>query len=242
MDARCIIEGEGGIGKSWFALALAELLDPAFVNDPERAVENQIPFSAKDYLLAVKTLPPFSVIIYDEPGQSFHHREFMSEANIILSKTMITYRFKRFISFMNIPGLGLVDKDGKMLVKFLVNVVGNGHAEVFQNLFQKFGGEPWWDKIVDNQYVHSPGVKLRHFYEKKKAKYEDGQYEEYWNTLSEAEVPVLTNADIRKQVLAKLPDFMNDGAISVSKIMGAFDIGRDRARGIKAKVESEKPE
>ena len=36
---------------------------------------------ARDYLYAVKTLPAFSLIIYDEPEQSLHYREFMSEAN-----------------------------------------------------------------------------------------------------------------------------------------------------------------
>ena len=166
----------------------------------------------------------------------------MSEANIILSKTMMTYRFKRFISFLNIPGLGLIDKDGKILVKYLVNVVGHGRSEVFKQLPQKFGGDPWWVSIVDEQHLEAPGVQLRHFYEKKKAKVEDNEYEKYWQTLSDSDAPTLQNVDIVKEVLESPDRFKRNGAFNVSALMGEFDIGRDRARGIKAKVESKNRE
>jgi len=77
MDSRTIVEGEGGIGKSYTALRLAELLDPRFTQDPDGAIEQQVQFSASGYLEAVNRLSPGSVLIYDEPGHSFHHREFM---------------------------------------------------------------------------------------------------------------------------------------------------------------------
>lgn len=240
MDARTIIEGESGIGKSYTALRFGELLDPRFVNDPEGAVAEQVIFSAQEYLSAVTRLPPLSVLIYDEPGQSFHHREFMSEANIILSKTMIGYRFKKFISFLCIPGLGLIDKDGKMLVSFLVNVVGHGKAEVFKQIPQKFGGEPWWKCIVDKYSVSLPSVKLRHAYEKKKQIVQDALYAKYANTLIDKDRPKLTNTDILEKILsdpALKAELTREGRLSVASIQGEFDIGRDRARGIRDKAE-----
>jgi len=239
-DSRVIVEGEGGIGKSYFSLRAGEILQPVkFCDDPETAVEEQIPFSAKEYLWGVTHLPALSVLIYDEPAQSFHHREFMSEANIILSKTMIGYRYKRFISFLNIPGLGLIDKDGKVLVKYLINVIANGKYQAFRQLPQKFGGEPWWQTIVDHGNIQLPGVKLRHFYEKKKGRIEDALYEQYYKTLSKAEEAPITNADIVGKVKQNLARFQKNGSLNVSEIMGEFDVGRDRGRAIKAKIESE---
>jgi hypothetical protein len=78
MDSRIIIEGEAGLGKSYAALRLAELIDSTFIDDPEKAVEHQVVFAASEYMDAVTSLPKFSCLIYDEPGQSWHHRQFMS--------------------------------------------------------------------------------------------------------------------------------------------------------------------
>jgi len=241
MDSRTIIEGEGGIGKSYTALRLAELLDSRFTQDPDGAIEQQVQFSASGYLEAVNRLSPGSVLIYDEPGQSFHHREFMSEANIILSKVMIGYRFKLFISFLCIPGLGLIDKDGKMLVKFLINVVHHGQCEVFKQLPQKFGGDPWWITITDRQFLGLPGVKLRHAYEAKKKRVENALYSSYHEVLKAREMPRMTNSDIVEEVLKRPEQFRKNDIWDIPELMGGFDIGRERARGIRAKLNQKKP-
>src|SRR2546428_6021120 len=162
LDTRSIIEGGAGLGKSYAALRFGEMFDPKFTDNPEGAVQNQVVFSAKEYLFAVTVLPPFSVLIYDEPGQSMHHREFMSEANIIISKTMIGYRFKRFISFLCIPNINLLDPDARRLVAFLINVTSHGKCEVFKQIPQKFGGDPWFKTVIDKQHLRMPGVRLRH--------------------------------------------------------------------------------
>jgi hypothetical protein len=237
MDSRTIIEGEGGIGKSYTALRLAELLDARFTEDPPGAVEQQVQFSASEYMEAVNSLSPGSVLIYDEPGQSFHHREFMSEANIILSKVMIGYRFKLFISFLCIPGLGLIDKDGKMLVKFLINVVHHGQCEVFKQLPQKFGGDPWWVTITDKQFLGLPGVKLRHAYEAKKKKVENALYSSYHKVLKARETPRLSNNDIVEIILKDPKRYKTEqDSYGIAPLMSEFDIGRERARAIRHKL------
>ena len=93
-DVRILVTGPGGVGKSWFCIRVAELIDPRFTDDPKKAVEEQVCFKAETFMRAVTTLPPFSVIVYDEPGQTFFSREFMSEANRLLSKTMIGFSSK----------------------------------------------------------------------------------------------------------------------------------------------------
>ncbi len=239
MDSRIIIEGEAGLGKSYAALRLAELIDSKAVDDPALFVQNQVLFSAGDFLNAVQTLPPFSVLIYDEPGQSFHHREFMSAANIILSKTMIGFRLKRFITFLNVPSLGMIDKDAKTLVSFLINIVGHGQGEIYKQIPAKFSGETWFKTIVDKQHFELPSVKLRHAYEKKKEIVQDQLYSEYGKALSDSAKPKLTNSDLVDTVLSDPERFKKDGAYNVSKLQGGLDIGRERARAIKDKLSSE---
>ncbi len=236
MDSRIIIEGEAGLGKSYASLRLAEIIDPKFTADPQLAVENQVLFSAQEFLTAVQTLPPFSVLIYDEPGQSFHHREFMSQANIILSKTMIGFRLKRFITFLNIPGLGMIDKDAKTLVSFLINITGHGQGEIYKQIPAKFSGDTWFKTIVDKQHFDLPSVKLRHAYEKKKQQVQDKLYSEYGKALSENSEPKLSNSDIKQAILKRPEQFKKDGVYDINTVMGAFDIGRERARAIREKL------
>lgn len=240
MDTRIIVEGEAGIGKSYATLRLGELIDPTFIEDPDLAVQSRVVFSASDFLQAVQSLPPFSVIIYDEPGQSFHHREFMSQANIILSKTMIGFRLKRFISFYNVPTMGMIDKDAKTLVSFMVNITGHGIGEVFKQAPGKFGGDPWWPKIVDVQHFSLPSVKLRHAYEKKKATVQDALYSEYSKALGEIAAPKINNVDLVESVMKNPEKFKKHGEFNVTLLQGEFDIGRERARAIKAKLSNQK--
>jgi hypothetical protein len=242
MDSRIIIEGEAGLGKSYAALRLAELIDSKAVDDPVLFVQNQVLFSAEDFLNAVQSLPPFSVLIYDEPGQSFHHREFMSAANIILSKTMIGFRLKRFITFLNVPSLGMIDKDAKTLVSFLINIVGHGQGEVYKQIPAKFSGDTWFKTIVDKQHFELPSVKLRHAYEKKKETVQDKLYSEYGKALQDNTAPKISNADLVESVMKAPERFKKDGEFNVTLLQGEFDIGRERARAIKAKLSARSQE
>jgi hypothetical protein len=237
MDSRIIIEGEAGLGKSYAALRLAELIDSTFIDDPEKAVEHQVVFAASEYMDAVTSLPKFSCLIYDEPGQSWHHRQFMSEANIILSKTMIGYRFKRFVTFLCIPSLGLLDKDAKTLVSFLINITAHGKGEVFKQIPDKFGSTPWFKTIVDVQHFTLPGEALLKAYEAKKQRVQDQLYLSYSKRLKAGERTMKSNSDIMDEVLKTPEKYQQRGVYSISALMGSFDIGRDRARGIRAKLD-----
>src|SRR5438132_10384535 len=57
-DARIIITGEGGVGKSTLALRLGELLNPQlYVHDIDKAINEAVSFTAKEYMTGVRTLP-----------------------------------------------------------------------------------------------------------------------------------------------------------------------------------------
>ena len=88
--------------------------------------------------------------------------------------------------------------------------------------------------ITDRQFLNLPGVKLRHAYEKKKARVQNALYSSFSKALATRETPRVSNADIIETASKSLAKYMDkDG---VGNLMGDFDIGRDRARGIKAKL------
>ena len=237
MDTRIICEGEGGIGKSWLSLRLAELVDDQFKDHPKEAIKNQVFFKATEFLRGVTTLPPLSVLLYDEPAQSWHHREFMSEVNIVLSKTMIGYRYKRFITILNVPNLDMIDKDARALCQFLINVHKRGHAEVYKISINKFGGGIWYRKLIDNMTLKAPDTKLVHAYEALKKKQEDELFEEYFRQASEKDKPKLTNSDIVGMIKSKPQTYMKNDKLYAPAIMAVHTVGRHRADSIIAKIE-----
>ena len=241
MDTRIIIEGQAGIGKSWFALKLAEKLDKTYLTEPHKAVKDKVFFTAADYLNAVTSQPPNAVLIYDEAGQTWHHREFMSEANLILSKTMIGYRFKRFITILCIPTIEMIDKDARALSQFLVNVVAHGKCEVYKTVTAKFGGALWYKTVMDVLTSGTPNVKLRNAYEIKKRETQDEFYKMWGNQLNDSAAPKITNSDIVNTVKENPHQYMKNERLNVPLLTGHFNIGRDRAEGIRAKYESENP-
>lgn len=241
MDTRIIIVGPAGIGKSYCALKLAETIDPLYIKDPAKAIKERLFFAAEDYLKAVITQPPFSALIYDEAAQSWHHREFMSPANIILSKTMIGYRFKRFITILCIPNIGMIDKDARSLAQYIVNIERQGSAEVYNIKVQKFGGEPWYPACLHRLGIALPSVKLRHQYEAKKVATQDELYATWESQMREDSKPRITNDQMIKVIKENPDKFMKGERVNVALLTGHFDIGRDRAEGIRAKFEAENP-
>ncbi len=237
MDTRIIVEGEGGIGKSWLSLRLAELVDPMFRDQPLKAVQNQVFFKATEFLRGVTTLDPLSVLLYDEPAQSWHHREFMSEVNVILSKTMIGYRYKRFITLLNVPNLDMIDKDARALCQFLINVHKRGKAEVYKISINKFGGGIWYKKLIDTLHLSAPDTKLVHAYEKLKQQQEDELFEQFFKQASEKDTPKQTNSDIMAFITTDPDKYMKNGKLYSPAIMAVHEVGRHRADSIIAKIQ-----
>ena len=239
-DARVIVEGEGGDGKSTLVLRAAEILNPKlYVDDIDKAVNEGVSFTAKEYMTGVRTLPSYSVLDYDEPGQSWYHRQFMSEASMILSKTMIGFRYKKFDTFLGVPNIDLLDVDALRLCNFLVYVSRQGKAEVFRIKVQKFGGHPWFKKIIDKFSFKKPDIKLWRAYEKKKFAIQDLLYDKFGRQLDAMEAPQLTNPEILRQIQETPDKFKKDGKFHHSKIQRGFGIGLNRSYLIKAMLDSD---
>ena len=199
-DTKIAICGEGGIGKSTCALRLGELTNPGlYVDNIELAIKLGTSFTGSEYMQGVRTMESGSQLTFDEPGQAWYHRQFMSEASMILSKTLIGFRYKRFKSVLNVPNIDLLDADAVRLLNLMIYVYKQGRAEVYGVMNQKFGGHPWFKKIIDDFRFSKPDTKLWHLYEEKKFKVQDELYEKYGKKLDDMDHPQLTNSEILSQ-------------------------------------------
>jgi energy-coupling factor transporter ATP-binding protein EcfA2 len=232
-DARIIVVGESGVGKSTLALDLGEILNPElYVEKIDIAVEKAISFSALQFMDST-TLPNRSLLDFDEPGQGWFHRQFMSQASQILAQTFIGNRFQQFISVLTVPTLALLDVDAVRLTHYLIKVEKQGMAVVYRQLPQTFGGEPFWKTMIDHMPFEKPDTKLWHLYEKKKVAFQTALYAKFRKELVEGEVPRLTNNEIADLISIEPQRYSKDGELHHAIIQSEFGIGINRAYVVK---------
>lgn len=243
-DARIIVGGEGGIGKSALSASAAEILDPEiYVNDIKTAVDKAISFSALQYMDST-TLPSESVLDFDEPGQGWYHRQFMSEANQILAQTFIGNRFQQFITFLNVPTMALIDVDAIRMCHFFIWIEKQGNAQVYRILNQKFGGEPRYKSIIDSMPFPMPRPELWKSYNVKKEAFQTQLYARFRKQLLEGSAPKLTNYEIADAIIQETDErrvkmYMRDDdkeTVDYAKIQDLFGVGVNRAYSIKSTV------
>ncbi len=236
MDTRIIIAGESGIGKSTLALDIAENIDPTFTDNIDLAVKELVTFDIAEYMQAVNSKSAGSVLIMDEAGQAAHHREYMNAINIILSKTMQGFRYKKLVTIYNVPSIDMVDKDARSLVHYLMFVDKRGQAVVYRVISSRFGGKTIYKKIKDRLNFKKPSVKLWHRYEKKKFKVQQELYEQFAKTIEERAIKPITNVELINTINKSKDSYMKNERLNVRKIQG-LGIGRERAETIRSMIE-----
>lgn len=244
-DFRIIIGGDNGNGKSALAQRIGEEKNPkTFIDSPEFAVKHQINFKSQSWINGVNYLKPFAVNIYDEPLQSGgNHREFMTEANMVITKTVGTGRFKKLIIPLCIPFIDMLDKDLRKLCQIYVYCHEQGKAEVFEIKNPKFGGDPYYPKIIDSLTWVMPNPTLWKLYEAKKAEVQGDIYKKYQLRLNDKEQSERTNQEIYQE-LTVIADTsrMDSGRIHIPSIMERLGVGRNRAEALRAKYERNNPD
>jgi len=203
------IVGGTGMGKSYCALRIAEILDPDFTID-------QCVFSPDAVLLLAKTLKKGSVIILDEAGVGFASRDAMTRQNKTIGKFLQVWRARNLCLISTLPSLEMMDKQGQMLshavlrpmhidrrlnkvqVRFLM-IDHNPFTGVTLKQYMRKEGQR-----LTKLYVKLPSVKLRHEYEKKKAHFLDLFNEESHDKLTVSNVKEETRGSVSRADLIKM--------------------------------------
>jgi len=245
-DFRIILGGDNGNGKSALLCRFGEDLNPkTFITTPEYAVDNQIHLLARPWLHASrKILNEYDVNGMDEPVQSGgNHREFMSQTNMVLTKTVSTVRYKKNIIPVCIPFIDQLDLDLQKLCQVYAHCYDQGHAEVFKIINPKFGGDPWFEKIIDEMTWIMPNQKLWNLYNIKKERIQDEQYGRYEEQLDKRMKDERNDDDLYRELKTKLSstDMINpkNSRISIPMLTSELEVGRDKAERLRAKYEKE---
>lgn len=202
-NKNCImaIVGGTGSGKSYTALALAEMLNPPVYDKKGKLIKkgfsiDQVVFHGNEFLKLVRSdMDKGSVIIFDEAGIDMQSRSFMTFLNKTLSAVMQTVRYKNHIIILTVPEISFVDKQIRNLLHVLLVTAGiNKRARInyvkpylistaktydkTYNPHPKFKDRKIGMISVGMLRFKKPSVKLQHSYEKKKRKFGDILYKE----------------------------------------------------------------
>ena len=186
------IVGDTGSGKSYFAMNIAESIDPKF------NVSN-ITFTPSSFLEKVKTCKPNQVIIMDDAGLTIPARQFYSMSNQFISTALETCRFKNQILIMTMPTLSMIDKNARRLMNYVFWMKSIDRTRQTSTATMYFiSTNPIQDKIYykhpvkDNAVfesltVHMPSETLLNSYELYKGKFLNSAYGEMVSKLHQIE-------------------------------------------------------
>jgi hypothetical protein len=114
-----LIQGETGVGKSYVALRLGEIIDKNF------SVDNVV-FTPTEFskLLEAGTLKPGSVIIFDEAGVGMSSKEWATRSNKLISNITQTFRTNRLIVLFTLPSGRYLDSSIRNIFHALIEPLG----------------------------------------------------------------------------------------------------------------------
>lgn len=125
--------GELGIGKSWWALKIAEAMDPKFTID-------KVVFLPEDFMRQVQTCPEGSWVVFDEPNIAFSHRNWHSRVNKMMAAFIQSSRFLKVNVLFALPTVTFLDSAARRICHLQVVVGDRGKGIVYRirpNLFNR---------------------------------------------------------------------------------------------------------
>ncbi len=109
-----IFTGETGIGKTWSAISLAELIDPEF------DTETQVVFGVREFMELINSVEfktkKIKQVIFDEPQITISAREWQSRTNKLILYLLSTFRHQNIIVFFCAPFMDFLDSASMKLM------------------------------------------------------------------------------------------------------------------------------
>lgn len=221
-DAVGIITGEEGAGKTTLAMQMAYYMDSSFNND-------NVVFNAKGFETAIKTLPPGSVILWDEAddvGSSW-----ASEMMIVLKKTFKRIRKQNYFILLVTPTFHDLNKYFAIhRTRFLINVYSDFIQRGFFRFYNRKNKRLMY--VYGKKEMNMQAWKCNFF--GKFSNYPEGfpiDFKRYESEKDEATLEAFDKvpkpSNWKKLILANLIKFDEDNALNLSRDDFAAIIGVD---------------
>jgi len=205
----CVVIGLPGSGKSYACLRLGQLItDEINKYNLKKGIpligfnERNITFSPTDFMKQIhgdEALPPGSVIIYEEAGTTLDSKDALNKLNKMIAHVIETMRYRRYITFFNLPRYMNLDKTIRCLCHCLIETKKIDRRNNLNYIKPQFlNYNPKIDKMYykfikfthNGKKVKSSGIPLkkpstilRHKYEKAKHDYANFLYGNIMNEL-----------------------------------------------------------
>lgn len=235
-DIRIIITGQVGVGKSTLALNICRYADKKFDKEPEKAINENVHFLAKDFIRAASILPNHSALLLDEGILAAFSRAFQSTANAYMSKVFATMRFKKYVTIICVPVLDLLDINLRKLADVLIVCKSQGHGQAYSIVLPKFGGPVWHNTLIDELQWTRVKTPLWSFYETKKFKIQSNEYFGYASQLETKHQQTKSDDELLQDMDNKKSELYNDkDIIPIVNVMSIVGVGKDRASRLRYK-------
>jgi ABC-type dipeptide/oligopeptide/nickel transport system ATPase component len=240
-------DGKSGVGKSYMALSIAEALDPNF--SAERIV-----YDIDEFVHLVTTLPPASVIVFDDAGVEADSRTFLGKSNIEMRHVIETMRSRLISVIFTVPGLDMIDATVRHMATFEVRVRHHGYAWVYKCGYNRSHERYYIKKLFDighprnkNKRLQKPSPELEKAYKESKAQFQLDLYASIEERRAERAAKKrdakqkLNDVNIAKLIISNgLIDKYRDkyGDFNLGKIAFDFECAERKAAGVARLIKS----
>lgn len=194
----CLFQGSTGIGKTWSAIAMAEMIDNDFNI-------NQVVFDFKELMSVINSdwfmKKKFKIIIFDEPQITISNRNWQSINNKLMNYLLSTFRHQNVILVFCSPFVDFLDSQSMKLLHCIFECVGvnkktklsrvRPKIQQYNSYLKKTYQHPLY--VIKGKrvfplrdwYVPKPSMKLIEEYEAKKTAFTSGLNKDIMNKLAE---------------------------------------------------------
>lgn len=146
-----------GVGKSYSAIRIAEILDKDFRQGTKGM--NKIVFTPQDFVKAMEIVEKKGrigqVVVVDEAGILVNAKQWMSMVNKAIRDAIITWRELRSLAIFITPTLAAIDKD----IRTFTNILGECNKVITEH--EELSVELWlyrlyWSEFKQQFYRYTP--------------------------------------------------------------------------------------
>jgi len=167
--------GPPRIGKSYAGARIGEKVDL----HGDFSVRTHLSFQPSKFIEHVQTLPEGCMAMYDEPGATYSHRDFMTKLNKMMGFVIQTFGSRLLPVVWCLPMLPLMDLVGRNLLNYSVWMRDRGYGWVYKHNVNVHTGKPYKRLVMITKFQMPFQDRPQELeeYERMKKEFQDTHYE-----------------------------------------------------------------